>query len=152
MVVPVALLGTIFLLPMFGAYLDSIALGAMILVIGIIVDDGIMVAKNIWRYREQGMAPLDAAVEGTSTVFQSVVTTLLTTALAFAPMFFMTGTLGDFIYVIPLVVLLTLLVSFFELIIALPARLIWGVKQNNTDLVNQPKRFDFESEFARHTD
>ncbi len=142
--IPVALLGTIFLLPMFGAYLDSIALGAMILVIGIIVDDGIVVAENIWRYREQGMAPLDAAVEGTSTVFQPVVTTLLTTALAFAPMFFMTGTLGDFIYVIPLVVLLALLVSFFELIIALPAHLIWGVKQKNTDLVNQPKRFDFE--------
>lgn len=142
--IPVALLGTIFLLPMFGAYLDSIALGAMILVIGIIVDDGIVVAENIWRYREQGMPPLDAAVEGATTVFQPVVTTLLTTALAFAPMFFMTGTLGDFIYVIPLVVMLALLVSFCELTIALPAHLIWGVKQSDSDMVQKPKRFDFD--------
>jgi len=143
--IPVALLGTIFLLPMFGAYLDSIALGAMILVIGIIVDDGIIVAENIWRYREQGLVPLDAAVEGTSAVYKPVVTTLLTTALAFAPMFFMTGTLGDFIYVIPLVVLLALLVSFSEMSIALPAHLIWGVKENSIIAVHRSSRFNIEA-------
>ena len=142
--IPVALLGTIFLLPMFGAYLDSIALGAMILVIGIIVDDGIVVAENIWRYREQGMLPLDAAVEGAASVFQPVVTTLLTTALAFAPMFFMTGTLGDFIYVIPLVVVLALLVSFTELVVALPAHLIWGVKQDAVVKPRKSSKFDIE--------
>jgi multidrug efflux pump subunit AcrB len=129
---------------MFGAYLDSIALGAMILVIGIIVDDGIVVAENIWRFREMGKAPLDAAVEGASAVFKPVVTTLLTTALAFAPMFFMTGTLGDFIYVIPLVVLLALLVSFTELSVALPAHLIWGVKANPNGDAHKPARFDIE--------
>ena len=127
--IPVALLGTIFLLPIYGAYLDSIALGAMILVIGIVVDDGIVVAENIWLKSERGMTPLDAAVEGTSEVFAPVMTTLLTTALAFSPMFFMTGTLGDFIYVIPLVVVLALLVSSAELIIALPAHLISGAKK-----------------------
>ncbi|MDH3449959.1 MAG: efflux RND transporter permease subunit [Gammaproteobacteria bacterium] len=143
--IPVALLGTIFLLPMFGAYLDSIALGAMILVIGIIVDDGIVVAENIWRYREQGLMPLNAAVEGASAVFAPVATTSLTTALAFAPMFFMTGTLGDFIFVIPLVVLLALLVSFTELTVALPAHLIWGVKQGSLDTAREPGRFDIEA-------
>lgn len=142
--IPVALLGTIFLLPMFGAYLDSIALGAMILVIGIIVDDGIVVAENIWRYREQGHAPLDAAVQGASAVFAPVVTTLLTTALAFAPMFFMTGTLGDFVFVIPLVVLLALLISFSELVVALPAHLIWGVKQIAIDAAQEPRRLHIE--------
>ncbi|MCP4982430.1 MAG: efflux RND transporter permease subunit [Gammaproteobacteria bacterium] len=143
--IPVALLGTIFLLPMFGAYLDSIALGAMILVIGIIVDDGIVVAENIWRYREQGMAAIDAAVEGASAVFKPVITTLATTGLAFAPMFFMTGTLGDFIYVIPLVVILALVVSFGELTVALPAHLIWGVDEGKFDRTHEPKRLDIES-------
>ena len=142
--IPVALLGTIFLLPIFGAYLDSIALGAMILVIGIVVDDGIVVAENIWLHREQGMTPLDAAVEGAASVFQPVVTTLLTTALAFAPMFFMTGTLGDFVYVIPLVVVLALLVSFSELVIALPAHLIQGVKLKAMHEIRKPRTFDFE--------
>ena len=142
--IPVALLGTIFLLPMFGAYLDTIALGAMILVIGIIVDDAIIVAENIWRYREQGMKPLDAAVEGASSVFKPVITTLLTTGLAFAPMFFMSGTLGDFIYVIPLVVLLALMVSFTELVVALPAHLIWGVKETAIETPKKKARIDIE--------
>ncbi len=126
--IPVALLGTLFLLPVFGAYLDSIALAAMILVIGIIVDDGIVVAESIWRHRELGLKPLDAAVEGTASVYLPVLTTLLTTALAFAPMFFMTGILGDFVYVIPLVVCLSLVISLAEITIALPAHLIGGVK------------------------
>jgi multidrug efflux pump subunit AcrB len=143
--IPVALLGTIFLLPVFGAYLDSIALGAMILVIGIIVDDGIVVAENIWRCREQGMAALEAAVEGSTAVFKPVVTTLATTGLAFAPMFFMTGTLGDFIYVIPLVVIIALIVSFAELTIALPAHLIWGVGGQKLDRASEPRRLDIES-------
>jgi len=126
MSIPVALLGTLFLLPMFGAYLDSVSLAAMILVIGIIVDDGIVVAESIWRHRELGLTPLDAAVEGTTSVYLPVLTTLLTTALAFAPMFFMTGTLGDFVYVIPLVVCLALGISLAEVTIALPAHLIGG--------------------------
>jgi multidrug efflux pump subunit AcrB len=126
--IPVSLLGTLFFLPMFGAYLDSISLAAMILVIGIIVDDGIVIAENIWRHMEEGMAPLDAAVEGTVAVFQPVLATILTTALAFAPMFFMSGTMGSFIYVIPLVVMLALVISFIEISLALPAHLIAGAK------------------------
>jgi multidrug efflux pump subunit AcrB len=124
MSIPVVLLGTLFLLPVFGAYLDSIALAAMILVIGIIVDDGIVIAESIWRQLEQGLAPLDAAVEGAAAVYLPVLTTLLTTALAFAPMFFMAGTLGDFVFVIPLVVCLALAISLGEVTIALPAHLI----------------------------
>ncbi len=124
--IPVVLLGTLFLLPVFGAYLDSIALAAMILVIGIIVDDGIVVAESIWRQRELGLAPMDAAVEGTAAVYLPVLTTVLTTGLAFAPMFFMTGVFGDFVFVIPLVVCLALVISLLEITIALPAHLIGG--------------------------
>ena len=58
--IPVALLGTIFLLPVFGMYLDTITLSGMILVIGIIVDDAIIIAENIARRREKGDKPLDA--------------------------------------------------------------------------------------------
>ncbi len=122
--IPVVLLGTIFVLPIFGVFLDTIAMGAMILVIGIIVDDGIVVAENIWRYREIGKAPLDAAVEGTYTVAKPVITTVVTTALAFLPMFYMTGTLGDFIFVIPLVVVIALSISLLDTLFIMPAHLI----------------------------
>ncbi|MDH3615615.1 MAG: efflux RND transporter permease subunit [Gammaproteobacteria bacterium] len=124
--IPVVLLGTLFLLPIFGAFLDTIAMGAMILIIGIVVDDGIVVAENIWRSREMGMAPLDAAVEGASSVAQPVIATVVTTALAFTPMFFMTGMLGDFIYVIPLVVVLALAISLLDTLFIMPAHLISG--------------------------
>ena len=133
--IPVVLLGTLFMLPIFGTYLDSIAMGAMILVIGIIVDDGIVVAENIWRYRELGKAPLDAAVEGTYTVFKPVLTTIATTALAFVPMFFMTGSLGDFIFVIPLVVVIALTISLMDTLFIMPAHLIAGVKKDDKAVV-----------------
>ena len=122
--IPVVLLGTLFLLPVFGAFLDTIAMGAMILVIGIIVDDGIVVAENIWHHREHGLAPLDAAVEGTYAVAKPVITTVITTALAFMPMFYMSGMLGDFVFVIPLVVVLALGISILDTLFVMPAHLI----------------------------
>ncbi|MDJ0712398.1 MAG: efflux RND transporter permease subunit [Woeseiaceae bacterium] len=124
--IPVVLLGTLFLLPIFGAFLDTIAMGAMILIIGIVVDDGIVVAESVWHCREHGKAPLDAAVEGTYSVAKPVITTVVTTALAFTPMFFMTGMLGDFIYVIPLVVVLALAISLLDTLFVMPVHLISG--------------------------
>jgi multidrug efflux pump subunit AcrB len=127
--IPVSLLGVTFLLPLFGASLNSASLSAMIIVIGIIVDDGIIVAENIYRHRERGEPPLTAAVEGIREVFGPVVTTVLTTFLVFAPMFFMTGLFGKFIFVIPLVVSLSLFISLIEVVLALPAHLLRGLRQ-----------------------
>jgi multidrug efflux pump subunit AcrB len=126
--IPVVLLGTLFMLPVFGAFLDTIAMGAMILVIGIIVDDGIVVAENIWRQREAGLPPLEAATQGAYMVSKPVLTTIVTTALAFMPMFFMAGTLGDFVFVIPLVVTLALFISLADTLFIMPAHLIAGVR------------------------
>ncbi|MDH3389832.1 MAG: efflux RND transporter permease subunit, partial [Gammaproteobacteria bacterium] len=69
-------------------------------------------------------APLDAAVDGTYTVAKPVITTVVTTALAFVPMFYMTGSLGDFIFVIPLVVVLALTISLLDTLFIMPAHLI----------------------------
>jgi multidrug efflux pump subunit AcrB len=129
--IPISFFGIIFLLPFFGYTLDSIALSSMILVIGIIVDDAIIIAENIYRRREKGDKPLAAAVEGTREVFKPVLTTILTTIVAFAPMFFMTGRFGKFITVIPLVVSLALTISLLEALIALPAHLLPGVKKKS---------------------
>jgi multidrug efflux pump subunit AcrB len=134
--IPVTLLGTLFLLPAFGAYLDSIALAAMILVIGIIVDDGIVIAESIWSRQEEGLPPLEAAVEGFSSVIAPVLTTITTTILAFAPLFFMPGMLGDFVYVIPLVIILALLISLADVVFALPAHLTRGA----TPIASSPTR------------
>ncbi len=125
--VPVSIMGVIFLLPMFGAYLDSVTLTAMVLVIGIIVDDAIIISESIYRRFEQGDRPIDAAVNGITAVIKPVVTTILTTFVAFAPLFFMPGMLGKFVYVIPLVISLALLISLVESSLALPAHLAAGL-------------------------
>jgi len=140
--IPVILLGVIFLLPITGAYLDIIALTAMLLVIGIIIDDGIIVSENIVRRRELGDPPLEAAARGISEVARPVITTLITTFLAFAPMYFMTGVFGEFVYSIPLVISLAVLISVAEVTIALPSHLMPGLKKIN--LSNGQKRNWFD--------
>ena len=126
--IPVALLGTIFLLPIFGSYLDSITMTAMVLVIGIIVDDAIIIAESIYQQYEKGSSPIEAAVVGVREVIKPVVTTMLTTLIVFVPMFFMPGMLGKFVYVIPLVITLALAISFIESTMALPAHISHGMK------------------------
>jgi len=121
---PVALLGTLFFLPAFDVTLDSIALASMAIVIGIVVDDAIIISENITRHLAMGKPPVEAAVDGVSEVFLPVLTTIITTIFAFSPLFFMQGMLGRFIYVIPLVVVLALVISFFESTLALPSHLI----------------------------
>jgi multidrug efflux pump subunit AcrB len=123
--IPVTFLGVIFLLPSFGVYLDTIVLTAMIIVIGIVVDDAIIVSETIYERLDRGEKPLDAAVNGISRVYRPVLTTILTTFIAFAPMFFMPGMMGKFVFVIPLTVSLALFISMLEVTIALPAHLVY---------------------------
>ncbi|MCK4358603.1 MAG: efflux RND transporter permease subunit [Candidatus Cloacimonetes bacterium] len=135
--IPVAFLGTIFLLPLFGGFLDTITLSGMILVIGIIVDDSIIIAENVMRRREMGDEPLDAAVNGIREVYKPVVTTVLTTFLVFAPMFFMPGVFGKFIVPIPLAISLALFLSLIEATVALPAHLIPGLRTKKKKKIKQ---------------
>jgi multidrug efflux pump subunit AcrB len=127
--IPVAMLGTFFLMPLFGTFLDTISLASLILIIGIIVDDGIIISENIAFRRHMGDSPLDAAVNGVHEVFFPVLTTVLTTFLAFAPMFFLKGILGRFIFVIPLTVSLALFISLIESTIVLPSHLKKGLER-----------------------
>ena len=140
--IPVVLLGVLFLLPVMGAYLDIIALTAMLLVIGIVVDDGIIVSENIVRRRELGEKPLEAAANGIREVARPVITTIVTTFLAFAPMFFMSGVTGEFVFVIPLVISLAVLISVGEVIVALPAHLVPGLAKQRKGRAGGRKWFD----------
>jgi len=127
--IPVTVLGVIFLLPVFDSYLDTITLTAMVIVLGIVVDDAIIISENIYQKYEQGLSPEDAAIEGITGVFKPVVTTVLTTVVVFTPLFFMPGMLGKFVYVIPLVITLALFISLIESSLALPAHLVHGLKK-----------------------
>lgn len=120
---PVSLLGTVALLGITGETINLVSLAAMILVLGIVVDDSIIVAESIHHYKQTGENKFKSAVHGFKRVIMPVVTTILTTILAFSSMFLMGGTMGKFIYVIPLVVIFALTLSFLEVSLALPAHL-----------------------------
>jgi multidrug efflux pump subunit AcrB len=126
--IPLTMMGTLFVAPYFDMNIDVLTLIAIILVIGLIVDDAIVIGESIYHRRELGASPHSAAVEGTYRVLKPIFATILTTVLAFSPMFFMTGMMGKFIYAIPLVIIMALLISVVEALLILPAHISGGRK------------------------
>ena len=100
----------------------------LIIVLGMLVDDGIIVAENVYRHMEKGLPPRQAAVKGSEEVMGAVTTAVFTTIAAFAPLLFMTGIIGRFIRNIPTVLIVALLASLGEALIILPCHLADFVK------------------------
>ena len=132
--IPLSLMGVFFLSPFFDVHIDVVSLMGLILVIGLIVDDAIVVAESISNRREAGDSPVEAAVKGTYGVIRPVFATIITTIIAFSPFFFMTGMIGKFLFSIPLVIILALLISLGEVILILPAHITAGrrIKKQQT--------------------
>ncbi|CCN84519.1 putative Acriflavin resistance protein [Vibrio nigripulchritudo SFn27] len=139
--IPFSVLGVVILLPAYGMNLDSITLAAMLLVIGIIVDDSVIVAESVYREYQRGKSGLEAAIAGTQKVIKPIIASLTTTALVFIPMFFIPGTLGKAVVVIPITVITALLFSLAECTFTLPAHLASslekeGLKNSKPDKFN----------------
>ena len=110
-------------LPLLDVSINMISLFAFILVLGILVDDAIIVGENIHAHREMGKDPARAAVDGAREVAVPVTLTILTTVVAFAPLLFAEGTIGQILAVIPVVVIAVLVLSLVEALLILPAHL-----------------------------
>ncbi len=121
--IPFAMLGGIVLMSLYGISLNMISLFSLILVLGLLVDDAIVVTENVYRYVEQGMDPRQAAIQGTSEVAWPVVATVTTTVAAFLPLLLIPGTMGVFLAPIPVVVTFALLASLLEALVVLPSHL-----------------------------
>jgi multidrug efflux pump subunit AcrB len=93
----------------------------MIIVIGILVDDGIVIAENIYHHYEKGKKPVRAAIDGTLEVLPAIVSAILTTIVAFSTFFFIDGRVGEFFGEVAIIVILTLSVSLIEALIILPS-------------------------------
>ncbi|RKY90426.1 MAG: AcrB/AcrD/AcrF family protein, partial [Ignavibacteriae bacterium] len=119
--IPVSFLGMFVLGQMYGLTLNVMSLLAMILVIGILVDDGIVIGENIYTHYERGESPIKAAVNGTIEVLPSVFTGVSTTIVIFLIFFFLQGGLGDRARDLAFVVATTLLISLVETVLILPA-------------------------------
>ena len=120
---PVALLGAAAAMYFLGVTINIVALFALILCVGIVVDDAIVIIENIYRHLEQGSPPLRAAVEGTREVLWPVVSSVLTTCAAFLPLLLMTGVLGEYFSIIPKVVVAALSASLLEALVILPSHM-----------------------------
>ncbi len=121
--IPISILGAGIVLWYTGHTLNMLSLFAFLIVLGIVVDDAIVVSENIYTFRQNGHSLVESAVLGTTEVVTSVVASVWTTILAFIPMFFVTGVMGKFMAVIPVAVIATLLVSLGESIFVLPCHL-----------------------------
>lgn len=130
--IPIAFSITLGFMLMTGISVNMLTMFGLIIVLGMIVDDGIIISENTYRYIEKGMPPKEAAIKGTEEVMPAVTTTVITTIVAFLPLMFMTGIIGRFMKFIPLVVIVALLASLFEAFVILPSHL--------ADFAKEPKR------------
>jgi multidrug efflux pump subunit AcrB len=121
--IPISFAIGLWFLPRFGVTLNMMSLFAFIMVLGIVVDDAIIVGENVYRKQEEGYPPLKAAVEGTLEVGRPVIFAVLTTVAAFYPLLLGSGGMGQVMSNIPVVVILVLLGSLVECLTILPAHL-----------------------------
>ncbi|MBW2587542.1 MAG: efflux RND transporter permease subunit, partial [Deltaproteobacteria bacterium] len=120
---PVALAGAIIAMHMMGITINMMSLMALILCLGVVVDDAIIIIENIYRHMEEGMPRRKAAVIGTREVFWPVVASTLTSWAAFLPLLLMEGVLGSAFAIIPKVVVAALAASLVEAMFILPSHM-----------------------------
>lgn len=119
--IPVSFLIAVIFIYYLGYTINMVSLFAFLIALGMIVDDAIIVTENTYRHMEEGMPRAEAALLGGKEVFWPVVASTCTTVAAFLPMFGVTGTMGKFIEVIPVVVSAALLGSLIEAFVILPS-------------------------------
>ncbi|MDB4347284.1 efflux RND transporter permease subunit [Bacteroidia bacterium] len=140
---PISFLGMFAIAGQFGVTINVLSLFAMIIVIGILVDDGIVIAENIYSHFERGKSPIRAAIDGTIEVIPPILSAIITTMLAFATFLFLDGRIGEFFGEVSVIVLLTLGVSLIEALIILPSHISHSktLKENT-----KPYKFNVKAE------
>ncbi|MCP4348149.1 MAG: efflux RND transporter permease subunit [Desulfobacterales bacterium] len=128
--IPFAFLCSITIMKIAGVSLNTISLFAFVLVTGIMVDDAVIIMENVFRHLQMGKTRANAVIDGTSEVMLPVISSALTTILAFIPMLIMTGSTGEFFAEIPKTVTYALCASILEALFILPIHILdWGPKK-----------------------
>ncbi len=119
----VSFIGAFALMPLVGLSINMMSLFGFILAIGIVVDDAIVAGENIYSENEHGRDPMEAAVAGAQRVAVPVILAVSTTIAAFVPLLFVPGNVGKFLFQIPAIVILVLVISVLEAMLILPHHL-----------------------------
>lgn len=119
---PVSFLGGLFVMSVMGVTINMISLVALLMAVGLIMDDSIVIAENIDKWRKK-TGTLEAAAKGTMEIMPGVLSSFLTTACVFGPLMFLSGDMGQILRIIPMVLLITLTLSLVEGFLILPHHL-----------------------------
>lgn len=121
--IAIAYMGALWVLPSLGLTLNMMSMFAFLLILGIIVDDAIIVGESIYRYQEEGYEGSTAAILGTQSVSKPVILAVVSTMIVFLPMLFLPGIWPKFLWAIPTVTLVALSFSLIESLWILPSHL-----------------------------
>jgi len=137
--IPVSFMIGLIVTELMGNSLNMLSLLGALIALGMLVDEAIVVAENIYRHMEEGMQGREAAIVGAIEMFPAVLTATLTTVFAFLPMLLLSGEMGTFIKIIPIMITVLLLSSLFEAFYFLPLHAYDYLKVSKEE--NFTKRF-----------
>ena len=137
--IPLAFAGTFVWMGQSGVTINLMSMFGLIIVLGMLVDDAIVVAENIYRHLEEGEPIKEAVINGTSEVIIPVAGTIMTTIAAFAPLMFMTGIMGKFMWTLPAVVSVALVASWLESMFILPSHVFDIEKRRKVSVSDEKK-------------
>ena len=151
--IPASFLGMFIVAAIYGITINMISLFGMILVVGILVDDGIVIAENIYTHYERGKSPRRAAIDGTMEVLPAVTTSVVTTIIAFSPLLFLQGRM-EMMFEMAFVVIFSLLFSLAEAFFVLPAHISssWVLRRSSgkSRWMKVRRSLDYVMDFLKH--
>lgn len=130
---PISFAGALFIMYQIGYTFNMMTTLAMVITLGLLMDDAIVIAENIARHLQMGKSALEASVDGVKEVQGGVISSFLTTACVFIPLAFMEGRMGRVMNVIPVVLLSVLAISLIEAFLILPNHLSHSMKRHSMD-------------------
>jgi multidrug efflux pump subunit AcrB len=148
---PISFLGGLLCMTFFGVSINMISMVALLMAIGILMDDAIVLSESIETEYRKGKTPLQAAMDGTKKVARGVLSSYITSAILFGSLLFLKGEMGQIMGVLPVVLLSVLTISLIEAFLILPHHLKHSLEKHHE--TNRPKwreRFETKFEKLRH--
>jgi len=146
---PISFLGALFIMGMLGLTINMITMVALLIAIGLLMDDAIVISENIAAHLRKGKAPVQAAIDGAKQVAPGVISSFLTTIAVFGPLAFLSGHMGNVLKFIPMVLCLVLAVSLIEAFMILPHHLAHSLTYQDKKGSRFRQRFEEQLEYFR---
>jgi len=150
MSLPISFLGAFFFVPHFDLTINMLSMVGLLLALGLLMDDGIVIAENIATHRAKGKPALQASVDGVREVAGGVFSSFLTTVCVLGPLATLEGNIGKILLVVPVILILVMTVSLVEAFMILPSHLAHALEHLEPKQVGRVRRwFDTRIDWVR---